>query len=115
MFKSEYEAHLMDRESDAKDSERKAFDHSIQLLYAAQAEGTDSAAAVEAIYFTQRLWTLLLEDLASTENALPKELRAQIISVGIWILRECEKQRGERSPNFDELILVSETIRNGIR
>ena len=30
-------------------------------------------------------------DLGSPDNALPKELRANLISIGLWLLREAER------------------------
>lgn len=71
--------------------------------------------AVEALHFTNRVWTALLEDLSSDENALPKELRANLISIGLWLLRETEDIRQGRSNNFDGLIEVSQIIRDGIQ
>jgi flagellar protein FlaF len=70
---------------------------------------------VEALHFTNRVWTALLEDLSSDENALPKELRANLISIGLWLLRETEDIRQGRSNNFDGLIEVSQIIRDGIQ
>ena len=48
-------------------------------------------------------------------NALPKELRANLISIGLWLLREAEDVRQGRSDNFDGLIEVSQIIRDGIQ
>ncbi len=36
----------------------------------------------------QNSWTTIIDDLGSEENALPKELRAAIISIGIFVLKE---------------------------
>jgi flagellar protein FlaF len=71
--------------------------------------------AIEAIHFLNRVWTSLVEDLGSPDNALPKELRANLISIGLWLLREAEDLRQGRSDNFDGLIEVSEIIRDGIQ
>jgi flagellar protein FlaF len=71
--------------------------------------------AIEAIHFLNRVWTSLVEDLGSPENALPKELRANLISIGLWLLREAEDLRQGRSDNFDGLIEVSQIIRDGIQ
>ncbi len=71
--------------------------------------------AIEALHFLNRVWTSLIEDLGSPENALPKELRANLISIGLWLLREAEDVRQGRSDNFDGLIEVSQIIRDGIQ
>jgi flagellar protein FlaF len=56
-----------------------------------------------------------VEDLGNPENALPKELRANLISIGLWLLREAEEVRQGRSDNFEGLIEVSQIIRDGIQ
>ena len=43
------------------------------------------------------------------------ELRANLISIGLWLLREAEEVRQGRSDNFEGLIEVSQIIRDGIQ
>ena len=62
-----------------------------------------------------RVWTSFIEDLGSPENELPMELRANLISIGLWLLREAEEVRQGRSENFEGLIEVSQIIRDGIQ
>ena len=62
-----------------------------------------------------RVWTSFIQDLGSTDNELPKELRANLISIGLWLLREAEAVRQGESENFDGLIEVSQIIRDGIQ
>ena len=57
---------------------------------------------------------MLLEDLASNDNALPKELRASLISIGIWILREADAIRKGDSENIDGLLDITKIIRGGV-
>jgi flagellar protein FlaF len=53
--------------------------------------------------------------LARPENDLPQELRADLISIGIWIMREAEEIRLEKSDNLKGLIEVSMSIREGLQ
>lgn len=115
MYQFSYEEIQADSIADAKDRERQVLSRSIELLHAAREAGADSHEATEAILFMNRLWTSFLEDLASNDNELPAELRANLISVGIWLLREGEAVRQGRSQNFDGLIEVSEIIRDGLK
>ena len=87
----------------------------LELLVEAREAGPRSMKSIEAIYFMNRVWTAFIEDLGSEENALPKELRANLISIGLWLLREGEEVRQGRSENFDGLIEVSEIIRDGLQ
>ncbi len=115
MYQFSYADIQTDSVADAKDRERQLLTRSIDMLVAARAVGTDSLEAVEAIHFLNRVWSTLVEDLGSPENALPKELRANLISIGLWLLREAEDVRQGRSDNFDGLIEVSQIIRDGIQ
>jgi len=115
MYQFSYADIQTDSVADAKDRERQLLSRSIDMLVAARAVGTDSHEAVEAIHFLNRVWSTLVEDLGSPENALPKELRANLISIGLWLLREAEDVRQGRSDNFDGLIEVSQIIRDGIQ
>lgn len=103
-----------DAAGDARSREREAIDRSISLLEKARVAGAQSRDALDALHYLDRLWSLLLEDLAHAENQLPKQLRASLISIGIWILREVEAIRAARSQNFEGLIDVSQMIRNGL-
>jgi len=115
MYQFSYADIQTDSVADAKDRERQLLSRSIDLLIAARAAGTDSMESIESIHFLNRVWSALLEDLGSPENALPKELRANLISIGLWLLREAEDVRQGRSDNFDGLIEVSQIIRDGIQ
>ncbi|MES0198354.1 flagellar biosynthesis regulator FlaF [Mesorhizobium sp. M0011] len=101
--------------ADAKDRERELLTRSIDMLAAGAAAGHDSMEAIEALHFTNRVWTAFVEDLGSSDNALPKELRANLISIGLWLLREAEDIRQGRTNNFEGLIEVSQIIRDGIQ
>ncbi len=110
-----YEDIRTDSQLDAKAREREIIQRSIDLLCKARDEGVDSIATVEALQFTVRVWTVFLDDLAGEENQLPQELRANLISIGIWILRQAEAIRQGESYDFDGIIDISEIIKDGIR
>lgn len=115
MYQFSYADIQTDSVADAKDRERQLLTRSIDMLIAARAVGSDSMEAIEALHFMNRVWTSFMEDLGSQENALPRELRANLISIGLWLLREAEDVRQGRSNNFDGLIEVSQIIRDGIQ
>lgn len=115
MYQFSYADIQTDSVADAKDRERQLLTRSIDLLISARAVGADSMEAIEALHFMNRVWTSFIEDLGSSENALPKELRANLISIGLWLLREAEDVRQGRSDNFEGLIEVSQIIRDGIQ
>lgn len=115
MYQFSYAEIQTDSVADAKDRERQLLSRSIDLLTAAKPGGGGTPEAAEAIHFTNRIWTSFMRDLGSSENELPIELRANLISIGLWLLREAEAVRQGRSDNFDGLIEVTQIIRDGIQ
>jgi flagellar protein FlaF len=98
----------------ARAAERRAIARSIEMMRRAEANGPHSRDAVEALLFTHRLWAVLVEDLANPENRLPVKLRADLISIGLWIMREVEDVRNDGSRGFGALIETSSLILGGL-
>jgi flagellar protein FlaF len=84
------------------------------MLRSAEKAGANSREAVDAICFLNRLWSFLLEDLVKPENALPDDIRANLISIGIWMLKEADAISSGKSKNFAGLIDVSSVIAEGL-
>lgn len=114
MYQFPYAEILEETPEACRGRERRAIERSIELLQAAQKSGARSREAAEALSFLRRLWSILIEDLGKPENDLPQALRADLISIGLWILREAEQIRLEKSENFAGLIDVSRTICEGL-
>jgi flagellar protein FlaF len=110
MYKFSYEETLIESGSRQRENERLALEQSVSLLKSAETAGSGSREAIEAIFFLNRLWSFFLEDLAKPDNGLPDEVRAKLISIGIWILREAEAISNGKSQNFAGLIDVSNVI-----
>lgn len=114
MQRLQYAELLDDDQNLARERERIALDQSILLMEAADADTADPVQRNRAFQFTNKLWMILVEDLATPDNGLPKELRAQIISIGIWILRELDDIWQDGNKRFTDVIAVSKAIRDGI-
>ena len=114
MQRIQYGELLEDDRQLARERERMALDQSILLLEQAGAPGAGAVEIAEAIAFSSKLWTMLVEDLANPENGLPKPLRAQILSIGIWILRDLEQARTNAAHDFSDVVAVSKAIRDGL-
>jgi flagellar protein FlaF len=115
MYRFSYAEVLDETPKTAREREREALDRSIELLKRAEGAGSRSRETIEALLYVRRLWSHLIEDLAKPENDLPPNLRADLISIGLWILREAEQIRLEKSDNFKGLIEVSTAIRDGLQ
>ncbi|MCO4315668.1 flagellar biosynthesis regulator FlaF [Phyllobacterium sp. 21LDTY02-6] len=114
MYQARYDDVINDSVATARERERFLFDQSIAMLEAARDEGGYSYKGIEAVHFTVKLWMLVIEDLGDAANQLPPELRASLISIGIFILKELEAIRQERSTDYDSIIDITRTIRDGI-
>lgn len=65
---------------------------------------------VRALADNRRLWMAVIDLVRDPDNALPETLRASIISVGLAVQREMDKEK----PDFDFLIGVNENIAAGL-
>ncbi|PTW60165.1 flagellar protein FlaF [Breoghania corrubedonensis] len=99
---------------DARGNERQAMGVIIEQLQAAKEKGRRSREAIEAIYNTRRVWAYLIDDLSNERNELPVALRADLISIGLWVMKELEAIRTEQSESFDGLIQINTMIRDGL-
>lgn len=115
MYQFSYAEIMEDGVANAKDRERQALDRSIDLLKAARDQQGYSHAAIEALFYTRRVWIRFVEDLRQPDNELASELRANLISIAIWILKECEKIRKRESTNYQGIIDVTTIIRDGLK
>ena len=115
MYQFSYAEILEDSPQDSRGRERHALERAIELLHIGREKGLRSIEAAEALSYVRKLWTILIEDLASPENDLPEALRAELISIGLWITREVDQIRATRSENFNGLIEICAIIRDGLK
>lgn len=115
MYQFSYADVQDDDVAESKDRERQVLERSINMLRIAKKSGVDSQETTEALYFTRRVWVRLIEDLGASDNQLDDELRANLISIGIWIIKESERIRHRESDNFQGIIDVTQMIRDGLK
>lgn len=114
MYQMRYEDVIEDGLQDARERESALFNRCIKLLQTAQKAGPETPAVLDAILFTRKLWIILIEDLGQTENILPKEIKASLISIGFFILKEIDRLEKGEAINFDTVIELSQSIRDGL-
>jgi len=67
----------------------------------------------EALHWNRQLWSTLATDCAVEGNMLPKQLRASIISISIWVGRySSQVARGEE--DIQALIDINKNIMEGL-
>ncbi|QBR70216.1 flagellar biosynthesis regulator FlhF [Beijerinckiaceae bacterium] len=114
MYQFSYAEHLAENLKGSRDRERLALDHAIELLRKAEAAGGQAPVAIEALGFLTKLWNVFIEDLVDPENDLPDVLRADLVSVGLWIVKEATQISSGHSQNFRGLIEICTMIRDGL-
>jgi flagellar protein FlaF len=95
--------------------ERNAMDRVIAMLRSARDRGANSREAIEAIFCLRRLWAIFLDDLRNPENELPEQLRAGIVSIGIWMNKEIDRFRTGQTSDLTPIIEINEIIRDGLK
>jgi flagellar protein FlaF len=83
------------------------------LIDAAGLPETEVGRRAEALAANRRLWSLLAADCAGEGNALPQSLRAQIISLAIFVDRHSSAVM-RSGATFDVLIDINRTIMQGL-
>lgn len=83
------------------------------LIDAAGLPETEVGRRAEALAANRRLWSLLASDCAADGNALPQGLRAQIISLSIFVDRHSSAVMRSGAA-LDVLIDINRTIMQGL-
>ena len=80
----------------------------------AERNGFKGAMLMHSLHRNREMWSAFATDCGATGNGLPHELRAQIISLGLWVERFTSDVVAGREP-IGELISLNRTIMEGLR
>jgi flagellar protein FlaF len=83
------------------------------LMEAAQLDPSDFAGRIEALDWNRRVWSALAADCASSGNTLAPALRAQIVSLSLWVNRHTSAVM-RRQDAIEPLIEVNRIIMQGL-
>jgi flagellar protein FlaF len=83
------------------------------LLQAADVPPEDTRGRIEALDWNRRLWSALASDCADPQNVLPETLRAQIISLSLWVSRHTSAVI-RREEDIDPLIDINRIMMQGL-
>ena len=97
-----------------REIEYRAFGQATALLMRAKEEGRANLGGLAvALAENRQLWTVMMSDCALDTNELPQQLRAGIVSLGLWVIRYSGAVlRGEGE--IDELIGVNRDVMEGL-
>ena len=83
------------------------------LMDAAEADPSDFKTRIDALDWNRRLWSTLASDCANPENALPVPMRAQMISLSLWVNRHTSAVM-RREEEIAPLIDINRIIMQGL-
>lgn len=101
------------RNASPRDAEYRAFSEATRRLIEAGEQADDFAARAQALHDNRLLWSALADDCARSDNALPPETRAGIISLSLWVTRFSKDALRSREP-LEPLIDINRTIMAGL-
>ena len=115
MYRFSYAEVIEDSSAECRQREFELFERAIKLMKGAEGRPAQSQEMIEAIVFVQRLWTFLIKDLGHPDNGLPDKLKGQLISIGLWVMRESDRViRGEQK-SLEALIDINAMIQEGLK
>ena len=97
-----------------RSAEYRLFGQVTGALLDAQNAGAKGVRLIDAIDWNRRLWSTLAVDCMDEGNQLPKPLRAQIISLSIWVTKY-SSQVMQQGASLDPLIDINRTIMQGLQ
>jgi flagellar biosynthesis activator protein FlaF len=102
------------RSESPRDAEYRLFGQVTRaLMEAAESPQDDLQTRINALDWNRRMWCAMAADCAQPENALPPALRAQIISLSMWVGRySSQVMRGHET--FDALIDINRIMMQGL-
>lgn len=96
-----------------RELEYRLFGQVTHALIEADKERGDFKKLMDALDWNRRLWSTLAVDCSTSANQLPVNVRAQIISLSLWVSRfssEVVRSRGSLEPLID----VNRAIMQGL-
>ena len=83
------------------------------LMHASTVDPSDIATRIDALDWNRRLWSTLATDCSNPDNTMDKSLRAQIISISLFVGRHSSAvMRGE--DDFEALIDINKMVMQGL-
>ena len=98
-----------------REMDAAAFSQAAYVLDQARQSPDDSESAARALKYTQLLWSIIQADVSEKDNALPDELKANLMSLSIFVDKQTSKGLTEPTEElFDSLISINLNISEGL-
>lgn len=100
---------------DKREMDAAAFSQAAYVLDQAKQKLSDSDFCEKALKYNQLLWSVIQADVAENDNDLPEELKANLISLSLFVDRQTTKALADpTSELFDSLISINLNISEGL-
>jgi flagellar protein FlaF len=99
-----------------REVEAMAFTKAAVLLEEAKGKTGSIEEYAKALRFNHLLWTIIQADLTEPENQLPDEIKANIMSLSIFVDKQTTKaMRSSNAIDLDVLININRNLAAGLR
>jgi len=99
-----------------REVEAMAFTKAAVMLEDAKAKTKDLEAYTQALRFNHLLWTIMQADITEPENQLPPEIKANVMSLSIFVDKQTNKALRSSDPkDLDVLININRNLAAGLR
>ena len=98
-----------------REVEAMAFTKAALMLDEAKGQTEDYDAYAAALKFNQLLWTIIQADIVDTANTLPPQLKANILSLSIFVDKQTVKALADTNgDHLDSLIDIDKNLAEGL-
>jgi flagellar protein FlaF len=99
-----------------REVEAMAFTKAALLLEDAKKQTKNIEEYAKALRFNHLLWTIIQADLTEPENELPPEIKANVMSLSIFVDKQTTKAlRSSNATDLDVLININRNLAAGLR
>ena len=97
-----------------RSTESRLFGQVTGALIEAQNAGAKGVRLIDAIDWNRRMWSTLAVDCMDDGNRLPKQVRAQIVSLSLWVTKYSSEVM-QQGASLEPLIDVNRIIMQGLQ
>ena len=99
---------------DPRKTEYRLFGQVTGALIDARQSGKRGGPLAETLDWNRTLWRTLASDCLDERNQLTREVRAQIVSLSMWVAKYSKQVARDGAP-IDPLIEINRTIMQGLQ
>ena len=99
---------------DPRQTEYRLFGQVTGALISAQKGGVTGGPLAEAVDWNRKMWRTLAADCLDDRNQLPQALRANIVSLSLFVTKYSKEVTRKGAP-LDPLIDINRTIMQGLQ